>query len=243
MLTLFTFGPAFGLPDPSPFVMKVETLLRIAGIAHQTKRANLRRAPKGKAPYIDDDGTILGDSTFIRLHVEKKYGIDFDKGLSGEQKAIAWAFEKLAEDNLYWITVHDRWANDANFARGPATFFKAVPAPLRPFVIAMVRRQLARTLRGQGIGRHAPEEIAIIGARGIASIADYLGDKPYFMGAEATGVDATIFAFLASAMCPLFDSGVQRAAASHDNLKRYVGRMAARYYPELKEIAGCPALA
>jgi hypothetical protein len=29
MITLFNFGPAFGLPDPSPFVMKTETLLKI----------------------------------------------------------------------------------------------------------------------------------------------------------------------------------------------------------------------
>jgi glutathione S-transferase len=243
MLTLFTFGPAFGLPDPSPFVTKAETLLRIAGIAYQTKRANLRRAPKGKAPYIDDDGVILGDSTFIRFHIEKKYGIDFDKGLSAEQRAIAWAFEKLAEDNLYWAAVHERWADDANFARGPAAFFKAVPGPLRPFVIAMVRRQVNKTLRGQGLGRHSPREIAVIASRGIKSVADYLGDKPYFMGAEVTGVDATMFAFIAGALCPLFDSDIQRAAASHDNLKRYVGRMAARYYPEMKEIAGCAAAA
>ena len=27
MITLYKFGPAFGLPDPNPFVMKVETLL------------------------------------------------------------------------------------------------------------------------------------------------------------------------------------------------------------------------
>ena len=35
--------------------------------------------------------------------------------------------------------------------------------------------------------------------------------------------------------------GLQRAAASHDNLRRYVGRMTARFYPELSEIAGCQA--
>ncbi len=239
MLKLFTFGPAFGLPDPSPFVMKAETLLRMSGIPYETGRANLRRSPKGKAPYIEDDGLFLGDSTFIRMHIEKKYAVDFDKGLTAEQKAIAWAFEKLAEDNLYWATVHDRWANDENFNRGPAAFFNIVPAPIRPVIRAIVRRQIRKTLRGQGVGRHTPQEIALIAGRGIKAIADYLGDKPFFMGAEPTSVDATIFAFMAGALCPLFDSDIQRAAASHDNLKRYIGRMAARYYPELKDISGC----
>jgi hypothetical protein len=41
----------------------------------------------------------------------------------------------------------------------------------------------------------------------------------------------------------LFESDLQRAAASHDNLRRYVGRMTARFYPELSEVAGCQAAA
>src|SRR5436190_8140000 len=36
MITLYTFGPAFGLPDPSPFVTKVEVLLKMAGLAYGT---------------------------------------------------------------------------------------------------------------------------------------------------------------------------------------------------------------
>ena len=34
---------------------------------------------------------------------------------------------------------------------------------------------------------------------------------------------------------------MRTAAERHDNLKRYVGRMTARFYPELREIAGCKA--
>ena len=32
MITLFTFGPSFGLPDASPFVMKDELLLKMDGL-------------------------------------------------------------------------------------------------------------------------------------------------------------------------------------------------------------------
>jgi hypothetical protein len=59
------------------------------------------------------------------------------------------------------------------------------------------------------------------------------------MGTEPSGVDATIFSFVAGALCPTFETPLRLAAERHDNLKRYVGRMAARYYPELPEIAGC----
>ena len=35
MITLYTFGPAFGLPDPSPFVTKAEMLLKLAGLPYR----------------------------------------------------------------------------------------------------------------------------------------------------------------------------------------------------------------
>ena len=107
----------------------------------------------------------------------------------------------------------------------------------------MIRRRLRKTLQGQGIGRHSTDEITAIGIRSIDAMAAYLGDKPFFMGNAPAGIDATMFAFAVSAICPLFESDLQRAAASHDNLRRYVGRMIARFYPELGEIAGCRAAA
>ena len=243
MITLYTFGPAFGLPDPSPFVTKVETLLKMSKLPYRTQADGLGKAPKGKLPYIDDDGERIADSTFIRWHIEKKYKFDFDRGLSAGERATAWAFEKMLEDQAYWALVHERWMNDVNFYKGPANFFGKMPAPLRPLVIAMVRRQLRKILHGQGIGRHAAAEITALATRSIEAISDYLGQKPFFMGAEPTGIDATVFAFIAGTLCPLFDSPTRAAAEAHGNLKAYVGRVTARFYPDFKEIAGVKAAA
>jgi glutathione S-transferase len=243
VITLNSFGPAFGLPDPSPFVTKVEMLLKMANLPYRTDTTGFGKAPKGKLPYIDDDGTVVSDSTFIRWHLEKKYGIDFDKGLDASQKATAWAFEKMAEDQLYGIVVDERWMDDANFRKGPAKFFERVPAPMRPFVTAMVRRKLRATLHGQGIGRHSPDEILALATRSIDAIADCLGDKPFFMGSEPTGVDATMFAFACAVLCPHFESRARAAAERRNNLSPYGGRMTARFYPDLKELAGCKAAA
>ena len=243
MITLYSFGPAFGLPDPSPFVTKAEVLLKMSQLPFRTDTSGFRKAPKRKLPYIDDDGEKIADSTFIRWHLEKKHGVDFDRALSKEQRAIAWAFEKMAEDNLYWTVVDARWSDDTNFARGPANFFKAVPAPVRPLIVAVIRRKLRGSLYAHGIGRHSRAEIVALGTRSIDAIADFLGDKPFFMGGEPAGVDATMFAFVAGALCPVFDTPLREAAERRDNLRRYVGRMAARFYPEQTEIAGCKAAA
>ncbi|MGB6177285.1 MAG: Tom37 metaxin N-terminal-like domain-containing protein, partial [Methylocella sp.] len=130
MITLYMFGPYFGLPDASPFVSKAMALLKFAGLEHGEDRGGYGKAPKGKLPYIDDDGLVVADSTFIRFHIEKKYGFDFDAGLDAAQKATAWAIEKMCEEHLYWALVATRWLDDANFAKGTALFFKAVPMPL-----------------------------------------------------------------------------------------------------------------
>ena len=243
MITLYSFGPSNGLPEISPFVMKTEVLLKMAGLPYRTDTSGFRKAPKGKLPYIDDDGAIVADSTFIRWHLEQKHGVDFDRGLTTEQKAVAWAFEKMAEEILYWVVVDQRWVDDENFDKGARRFFNPMPALIRPLVIAMVRRKLRAALRAQGMGRHAPHEIAALGRRSIDAIADYLRDKPFFMGAEPTGIDATLFAFVAGILCRDFRSPVREAAERHDNLRRYVGRMTARYYSEYQEIAGCRAAA
>ncbi len=85
-----------------------------------------------------------------------------------------------------------------------------------------------------GMGRHSPEEKVRLAVRDVDAIADYLGDKPYFMGSEPSSVDATLFAFAIGILCPLFETPIRTAAERHDTLKRYVGRMTARYYPGLQ---------
>ena len=144
----------------------------------------------------------------------------------------------MLEDNLYWAVVHERWMDDGNFQKGPRNFFRAVPAPIRPFVVAMIRRQVRRTLHGQGIGRHSPAEIMALATRSIDASADFLGAKPYMMGAEPTGLDATAFAIAAGILCPVFETPLRIAAERHDNLRSYVDRMTVRFYPRQSAMKG-----
>ena len=98
-------------------------------------------------------------------------------------------------------------------------------------------------LHGQGFGRHSPDEIVALGARSIDATAVFLRAKPFMMGSEPTGLDATAFSFVAGALCPLFDTPLSTAAERHETLKLYIGRMTARFYPDQAEIAGCKAAA
>jgi glutathione S-transferase len=230
MITLYTFGPGFGLPDPSPFVMKAQMLLKLAKLEFQSNTKGFLRAPKGKLPFIDDGGTLVADSTLIRLHLEQKYGVDFDRGLSTRDRGIAWATEKMLEDHVYWVLVYWRWMNDANFERGPANFFKRAPALIRPLVKWKVRGNVRRNLHAHGIGRHNEAEMTAMSNRALDALSQVLSDNKYLMGNEVCGADATAFAFIAGGLCPLFESPAHDKARSLPNLVAYRDRMMAEFY-------------
>lgn len=235
MIKLHVFGPAFGCIDPSSFVIKAHTLLRIAGLSYDAIPADFQKPPKGnfkgKYPVIEDDGLVIPDSTLIRFHIEKKYGFDFDKGLSHADRGAAWALEKLCEDHLYWMIVHDRWMVQTNFERGPKHFFDKAPALIRPFIIWSINRQVKRNLWGQGSGRYSPEERNAIGIRGVRALADYLENRAFIGGDTPCGADASVFGTLNSLLTPFFDSALNREAQSHPQLVNYAERMKALYFP------------
>jgi glutathione S-transferase len=231
MITLYTFGPAFGLPDPSPFVMKGEMLLKLARLAYQTNTRGFLRAPKGKLPYIEDDGDLIADSTLIRLHLEQKHSIDFDRGLSARDRGVAWSVEKMLEDHVYWVLVYWRWMKDVNFARGPKGFFRRAPAIIRPLVEKMVRGKVRRNLHGHGLGRHNEAEMTVLSDRAIEALAQVLGDNQYLMGDQPCGADATAFAFTAGGLTPVFETPARAKLESMNNLVAYRDRMMAEFYP------------
>lgn len=233
MMKLHVFGAGLGLADPSPFCAKAIMLFKIAGLDVESVRADVRKTPKQKLPVLEDNGQTIPDSTFIRLHLEQNHGIDFDRALTEEQKAVAWALEKMCEDHLYWIAMHERWIDDTNFKNGPALFFDALPAPVRPVIRSMVRRQIRKSLHAHGMGRHSNEEMDILGRRAISSIATIMGSQQYLMGSEPCGADATIYAFLSAGYCPIFNSRLRDAIGEHANLTAYVDRMTRQYLPEL----------
>ena len=232
MITLYTFGPFFGLPDPSPFVMKGEMLLKLSGLPYQTNTRGFSRAPKGKLPYIDDDGTLVADSTLIRLHLEKKHGIDFDRALSARERGTAWAVDKMLEDHLYWVMVYWRWLNDANFERGPKAFFKRAPAIIRPLVSEDRAQehppQPARPRHRAALGSGDDGDVR---ARHRFAVR-ILGDNRYFLGDEPCGADATVFAFVAGALTPRVRFAAAHADREAANLVAYRDRMMAEYFPD-----------
>jgi len=221
-----------GAPDSSPFVIKTMMLLKLAGLEYRAVESNPFNAPLRLLPYIEDDGLTVTDSTLIRHHLEQKYGCDFDVCLSLQQKALAWAIERMCEDHLYFAMLESRWLDRANFLDGVATMFGAVPAPLRPVARIALRRMNTARLRGHGLGRLSKAKIAKLATCDIDSLATLFGDKPYLMGNQPCGADATIFGMVTSILTPPLSSPLRAAMGKHANLVSYRDRLMREYFPQ-----------
>ena len=232
MITLYGFGAGFGLPEISPFVTKTEVQLKMAGLAYRKQRAMPPASPKGQLPYIDDDGQGVADSTFIRAHIERKYGFDFDLGVDRPARAQAWAFERMIESHVYWALVGARWVDPENFAKGPAHFFDGAPEDRREKLREDAQFRVAENYLLSGLGRHAPDDDVELAVRSLLALSVQLGDKPYLMGEKPCGTDATALGALAGILTPFFDSRLRTRAEEFENLTAYVERMMQQYYPD-----------
>jgi glutathione S-transferase len=231
MIKLYQFKPALGLPNASPFCMKVETYLRMSELPYACPRgADVRKAPKGKLPYIEDGAARVADSSFIVDYLKQQYGDKLDAHLSEQERGVALAVQRLIEENLYWSAIYLRWIEDAGFAMTREAFFADMPLMVKHVVPYLARRAMRRELHGHGMGRHSREEIYAIGCRDITALAQILSVRRYFMGERPCSLDATAYAFLANLLWVPLASPLLEEAKKHTNLTAYCERMKARYF-------------
>lgn len=230
-ITVYGVGPGFGLPETSPYVMKTMVQFAMAGIPYRFAQGAREDSPKGQLPFIEDAGERIADSTFIRGHIEARYGVDLDAGLTAAERAQAWAYERMIENQLGWASAWFRFMDPANFDKGPAHWFDQAPEAMREDLRAGLKAAVEVNLKAVGIGRHAPDEIVLLGTRSLWALSMQLGDKPFLMGERPTSVDAVAFGILATVLTPYFDSPLRRRAEGFGNLVAYVERMMGCYFP------------
>ena len=227
---LLVFQPAPGLPSASPFSTKAMILLEMAGLDFETKVGNPTKAPKRKLPVLIEGGRTIPDSHFIQRHLETEHGAQFDAGLSEAERAVATALVALAEDRLYFAAMTERWLRPEN--RGALQEMmrgSGVPALLVGPVTSLVARTVRRALDGQGMGRHSRDEALLIGRECIDAFAAQLGDKPFMMGDEPLGVDASVHPMLLGCRAPSFTTRLVDFIEAHPNLLDYAERMRERF--------------
>lgn len=231
MLTVYQFPRAKHEPSLSPYCLKLETYLRLADIPHENKfTIALKKAPKGKLPYIELEGKKIADSTFI---IQKLAAMnpqwDLDQNLTKEQKALATAVQRMSEDSLMIIGWHFRQADASGWQDFSKIIFRGAPALIRVLIGGQIHKSAKKLSHKFGIGRHTHEEILQIADRDLKSISDLMGNKKFFFGDSPTTIDCTLFGVLFQ----ILESGqpkiLKDRSRKYSNLVEYVKRMRAEY--------------
>lgn len=230
-IELHQFRTLPGFPNLSPFCMKVETWLRMAGLDYRVVvELGPHKGPLGKLPFVRDRGETIADSHSIIERLARTYGKDLDAGLDARQRATARAFDRLLSEHLYWAMVYGRWVDEAAWQGTRAVFFGSLPWPLRSLLPGFARRGMTAQLKGHGLGRHSRDEVLRRAAQDLQALADLLGDQPYFFGDQPTTLDAGAYAFLANAYAAPIETAVKPLVATHPNLVAYCERVRLRYF-------------
>lgn len=227
MIELYKFGPAFGLRETGPFALKTMTYMRLAGIPFtEHVQTDPRKAPKGKIPYIMDEGTAIGDSAHIVKYLKSKFGDPLAEGLSEEKLAAGHALKVMLEERTYWAgMIYPRWVKTDHHKRLADTFFSEIPGFLRMTIFRAVAKGVKKAAMAHGIGRHTDAEIFELGLEDIKTVETLLGKKKFMLGAKPAEVDATVYAFLAGMHADVFPTPIQSYIAGSQTLTAYLARM------------------
>ena len=226
MLQLIQFPRLLGMMNASPFCMKVEVFLKLAGLPYTVDDQRLpMRLPKRKLPALQDGDTLVCDSQAIIEHLQQCYHDQLPATLRTPELGADLALRRMLEEHGYFAGLWGRWIDEAGFAVVQPAFFKQVPAPLRGVVATLVRRKMQRDLLGQGMGRHSPAEIHARACADLDATQAMLGERPFFGGAAPSALDATVYAFLANGLFVEINSAVRSHLQGLAALVAYCARM------------------
>ena len=233
-IRVFAVGSGWGIPfaTAAPFPLKLITWLRITGLRHEViVENNMGKGPKKKTPWIEDGDVRMGDTELILHHFREKYGVDPDTHLTDTDRALSVAWHRTFEEHFHQAFEHQLFLGAGGGDR-IREFASTLPAPARLIVPPLFLSQMKKQLYARGLGRHEESEIIAMGKADLDAASAFLGDRPYFLGEQPSGLDACAFGFLGVTVYVAGDNPLFRYAASLDNLVQYCERMKEQYFPE-----------
>lgn len=229
-------------PDISPFVVKLETWLRMSGIPYETRTGTNRDMPYKKLPAARMDGALVPDSSLIiqRLRQRHPHAVS-DDHLSETERAQASALTALFEQHLYFVMLFIRYCVQSNYnaykpllldyaRRITPGWQQPLLSMLAPIILPMVQIKLRRQAWQQGTARHTSEDINAMGIEVWKSVKAILGTKSFLFSEQPSTVDATAFAFLHAEIRYPFPSQIHEYVLNEPALISYHDRIWDRYW-------------
>ncbi|XP_065209985.1 failed axon connections [Planococcus citri] len=246
VIYLYQFSRTPTIPSVSPFCLKVETWLRLAGLKYENVDHRMKfKSKKGQLPFVELNGDEIADSSFIIKELSQKFEKDLDASLDNSQKNISHAIISMIENHFHWVVHYWKVKNPDNMIRGYKLNLQQFLGTRFPNAILNIvfkfrfSRKGLRKARAQGMGVHTPEEIEEFGKNDLKVLSDLLGDKPYFFGDEPTVLDVVAFSQLAQVY--FVDKEVEYPLRDYlnenfSNLVGHVNRMKERCFADWDDI-------
>lgn len=145
---LYQFSRCPTIASASPFCLKVETFLRMAGIAYENVDHKLKyKSKKGLLPFVELNGQEINDSDIIIKELSEKFGKNLDDGLTAEQKVTSHAFVSMLDNKTSWVVRWWRYNNAQAFLDSakidPKQTYKTIlPKPVLNFFFKIIYKQV-----------------------------------------------------------------------------------------------------
>jgi hypothetical protein len=221
-------------PNLCPFMVKMETWMRMHNIKYQIVDTNNTRSKRGNLPYMLLNGEEYSETQFMIEFLSRRNGLSLDEGLSAEQLAVRRAVIALVEQSTAWTAFvlaycrhneqfkkwcrlsHSKYFNDALFSK----------------MISIVTPRA----NGHGYGHLTNDELAQTGKDDIRAISTLLGDKKFFFGDKPTMIDCALFAQLSQLAYVTFPYPHKELFRTEcTNIVPYLDRVKAAFWPDWDE--------
>lgn len=212
----------------SPFILQVDRALRLAGLEYERHHVDMLKLkqlnPLGQLPVLIIGNEKVADSTHILQRIESMVPGSLTGGLDSRGVAEAWLWEEFADTALYPYVLATRWADDRGWPVPRDSFFKTVPALLRPIIAPMVRRSTIKKLVERDFLRGGLDACYVRMRRVLDQLETRAPEAGFWLGERVSVGDLGLFAHLHSMRLPLTPFQVEELQ-KRPRLWRYLDRV------------------
>lgn len=230
VVVLHQFLPGTTVPNTSPFALKLETFLRMAGITYVIDNQQPQNARTNKCPWITINGKDMADSELIIDFLTKHFRPSLLEDLSPADKALGRAVQHLLDDHAVMSVFFKTYScdNAVNIAHW-------VHKDYRTNYTAHwkhERKWIDDFFYAVGVGRLSERQAMFFLHRDLQALDDILADKSYILSESPSTTDACVFAQLSQVLYACAPEVEAYVRQSHPRLVKYHHRMKERYWPD-----------
>jgi len=228
------------IPSISPQELKLESWLKLHGIAYENVDHNSKAvSKKGTLPFIELNGEEI-DATMQHVLTEK-FSKDMSANLNQEQKNVEHAMIKMVENHLYWAIMHWRTSHVDNTLKAYKIHLPTFLGSKLPMGILNLQfrfnhiKKVQKKIKSQSLNN-----IEELGKNDLEVLSTMLAEKEFMFGDEPSMLDMVVYSHLAQLVmveaeytCPLRDY----LQDTCKNLVGLVSRMKDRCWGEHWELA------